>query len=220
MPDIFSASETNKSSSPKVHQEPDEAKTVSGFWARKSLSSFLVRPKLVRFQTQEKDEEVVLFLRKHPVTNLGWVITVLIALALPISTFPIIFQTGLIPENLPAGYFVVLPYLWYLGVFGFGFANFLSWYFNVNIVTNERLIDIDWLGLLYRRHSSTMLERVQDVTYKQTGILDSFFDYGSVYVQTAGTEPNFEFLHIPKPNEVATQINKLLESKQLQSKSK
>lgn len=212
MPEIYSS--TNATGHQKAVVKNEE-KTLSGFWARKSLAAFLAKPKNIRFETQEKEEEIMLFLRRHPITNLGWILSALFLLVLPLFVSPFLLTLGFLPPGTPPGYFVVLPLIWYLGVFGFAFANFLTWYYNVNIVTNERLIDIDWLGLLYRRHSSTQLERIQDVTYKQGGILDSFFDFGSVFIQTAGTEPNFEFEHIPKPNEVASQINKILEAKQI-----
>lgn len=176
-----------------------------------SLSAYMVRPKNVRFETQEQGEEIVLLLRQHPVVNLGWFLAIIVMLTAPFIAAPFILQGNFIPSDIPIGYMLVLPLLWYLGVLGYTFANFLHWYFNVYIVTNLRVVDIDWVGLLYKEFSATQLGRIQDITYKQGGLLDTFFDFGTIYIQTAGAEPNFEFEDVPMPNQVVKQINELLE---------
>ena len=77
-------------------------------------------------------------------------------------------------------------------------------------MTNKRVVDIDWVNLLYRQVSEAQLEKIQDVTYKMSGILDSFFNFGSVFIQTAGPDPNFEFESVPNPDLVVRKINELL----------
>lgn len=178
-----------------------------------SLSAFMVEPIGVRFQTQSKTENILLLMRRHPITNLGWVLVTLILFLIPGFFLPFLVTASLIPPGTPPGYFVILPLLWYLGTFGYAFTNFLHWYYNIYIVTNERVVDVDWISLLYKQLSSTQIERIQDVTYNQGGILDAFFDFGNVLIQTAGSEPNFEFDAVPKPNVVVKQINDLLEKK-------
>ena len=171
----------------------------------------MVRPGGIRFETQEAKEEIILLLRRHPVTNVGWILVTLLLIIFPVFFFSFILSANIVPKNMPLGYFVVLPILWYLGTLGFAFTNFLFWYFNVYIVTNTRIIDIDWISILYKEFSSTQLSKIQDVTYKQGGILDSFFDFGTVYLQTAGTETNFEFELVPHPQHVVRQIDEILE---------
>ena len=180
----------------------------------KMMSAFMVQPDGIRFETQQEEEKILLFMRQHPIINVGWVLASIAMFILPFFIVPLILSLGVVPSELPPGYFLVLPLLWYLGAFGFAFTNFLKWYYNVYIVTNERIVDIDWISLLYKQLSSTQLEKIQDVTYKQGGILDSFFDFGNVLIQTAGTEPNFEFEAVPRPAEVVQEINRIIERKQ------
>ena len=175
------------------------------------LSAFMVKPDGVRFETQEANEQVLLLMRRHPVTNLGWIFSASILFLLPMFITPIVIRFGLNLLHLPTGYYVILPLLWYLGSCGYTLISFLNWYFNVYIVTNERVVDVDWYGLLYKQLSSTQLAKIQDVTYKQSGILDTFFNFGTVFIQTAGTEPNFEFTAVPKPHQVVEQINEIIE---------
>jgi hypothetical protein len=55
-----------------------------------------------------------------------------------------------------------------------------------------------------------VINKIEDVTSKSGGFFSSVFDYGNVFVQTAGTEANVEFMNIPKPSEVVKIINSLL----------
>lgn len=209
MPEIFTSKPVNQ---PKSAKEAVSPPTVKPSPTREApLTAFMERPRDIHFETQEPEEEILLLMRRHPVTNVGWVTTMLILIALPLIIGPLLLSSALIPPEIPAGYYLVVPFLWYLGVAGIAFTNFLRWYFNVYIVTNDRVVDIDWLSLLYKQLSSTQLEKIQDVTYNQGGILDSFFDFGNVLIQTAGNEPNFEFEAVPKPERVVRQIHKVLE---------
>ena len=178
----------------------------------------MVRPNGVRFETQEETEEVILLMRRHPITNLGWILSMAVLLLVPTIVAPLILRSGLPAMDFSWGYYLIIPLMWYLGTFGYGFACFLSWYFNVYIVTNKRIVDIDWMGLLYKQLSSSQLDKIQDVTYKQGGISDTFFNFGTVLIQTAGTEPNFEFEAVPRPNQVVEQINQIIETQKQNQK--
>lgn len=204
MPELY-----KKTSNQKKYKTPSVRTTST----RSMLSSFIVRPNGFRFETQEEKEEILLFMRQHPIVLVGGIIATVGLFLLPGLLVSLLFGSGLLPSSIPPGYFFVLPLLWYLGLWGFAFTNFLHWYYNVYVVTNERVVDIDWISLLYKQLSSTQLEKIQDVTYKQGGVLDSFFDFGNVFIQTAGTEPNFEFEAVPKPNEVVEEINRILEER-------
>lgn len=208
MPEIFSSPKNTHS---KAVAKPDNIPVSTLGPVAQALSAFMVRPDGIKFETQEAKEEILLFMRRHLITNVPWVFSSLVLLVIPLIIVPLLVGTQTLPAGLPPGYFLILPLLWYLGTFGFVLVNFLHWYFNVYIVTNERVVDIDWENLLYKQISSTQLEKIQDVTYKQGGIIDSFFDFGNVYIQTAGTEPNFEFDAVPKPEHVVRQINAILE---------
>lgn len=88
--------------------------------------------------------------------------------------------------------------------------SFIDYYFDLGIVTTERVIDWDQRGLFHRTVSEHHLEVIQDVSARQRGVLQTFFGYGDVFVQTAGTEPNFEFQAVPDPGEISAKINELV----------
>ena len=55
------------------------------------------------------------------------------------------------------------------------------------------------------------MEKIEDVTYKQSGFIRSLFNYGDVHVQTAGEEENIEYDRVPRPAKVAEIINDITE---------
>jgi len=167
------------------------------------LHSFCIRPD-VRFDIQEKDEEVILVLRAHPITLLPWIINGIILFILLIF-LNIVFGSLLSPAqffllNLTITIFI-LSYLWF---------NFLAYFFNVGIVTNKRVIDIDFSTVIYREVTEAGLKQIEDITSKSGGYFASLFDYGDVFIQTAGTDVNIEFLKIPKPAEVVSIVNSFI----------
>ena len=162
------------------------------------LGSFCYFPQRVDFETKEAEEKVVLLLRKHPITNTGWIIIAVLMIMAPLtlSRFPII-------SFLNPNFQLIAVLGWYLITLAFIIESFLSWFFNVNIVTDERIVDIDFHNLVYKEVSDANIDRIQDVTYKMGGVIRTIFNYADVYVQTAAEVPAFEFLAVPKPDKVA-----------------
>lgn len=173
------------------------------------LTCFAVSPDGVRFETQEADEELELFLRQHIIVLLPPGLIVLLLLFSPGVLIP--FLVTFLPFTLPSGYLAVATVFWYVFTFGFALVSFLRWYFNLYIVTNERVVDIDFIHLLYKEFSEARLTDVQDITYRRAGIFASLFDYGNVFIQTAGTQANFEFLAVPNPSRVVEIMSGLME---------
>ena len=86
------------------------------------------------------------------------------------------------------------------------FVMFIDDYYDLTVVTNDRLVDIDQEQLFYRKISELSLTDIQDVSSTVKGFLPSMFDYGNVFIQTAGEKTNFHMLNIGHPREVAAMI--------------
>ncbi len=178
------------------------------------LAAFVERPRKMRFETQTDDEEVVLLLRRHWFTNLSWLALVLIMLFVP----PIIFQLVAADQletfqAIPARFQLVGTLVWYILTLGLAFESFVMWYFNVLLITDRRIVDIDFWGLLHKSVSETTLANVQDITHEVAGFWRVVFTFGNVYVQTAAEVPRIEFNDIPKPNLVHKKIVDLIQSR-------
>jgi len=231
MPDIFvgnpkdsnfpkkeSVSESEKINKEQV-EEPksiDHRRQIVEFQADKEhshshlFSSYCEKPSGVTFADKLENEELLLFLRKHLITNVPWIVS---ALALSLAPFILIAIAGFgaLPINLlPPVYITMILFLYYFFVIGFIFVHYLTWFYNIGLVTNQRIIDIDFSSLVFENVDATKLSQVEDVGYKQVGIIRSIFDYGNVHVHTAGPAANFEFNAVPHPERIINIINALI----------
>lgn len=174
---------------------------------RNPLATFAINPTGVSFESEEVGERILLLLRPHIVTLIPPIIIVVFLIILPFFVNPFLNLTRLDLGNfLTTGRTFLILVGWYLFVFGYAFFQFLIWYFNVYLLTNERIVDFDFKGLLHRQISFAKLAQIEDVSPKTLGFFSTFFNYGNVYVQTAGARPEFEFEKVPKPDAVAQEI--------------
>lgn len=175
-----------------------------------ALAAFVEKPKDTSFETQTHNERLLLLLRRHWVTNVSWMVMSLIMLFIPPFLFELILR-GYLPEvnQIPEKFQLVATLLWYLFTLGFAFENFIIWYFNVLIITNRRIVDIDFWGLLHKSVSETSIENIQDVTHEVGGFWRVVFNFGNVYVQTAAEVPRIEFVDVPRPDLVHKKIAEL-----------
>lgn len=209
MPDIF-ISDLKKENKEEIKEElstPAEPitkprpkykleKTVGH--SHNPFSAFAFWPENIDFEARNGEEEVVLLLRRHPITNIGWILVSIIMILAPniLSMFPIL-------NFLPGNYRFIAILGWYLIVTAYVLQNFLGWLFNAQIITDERIIDIDFSNLIYKQVTDANIDKIQDVTYKMGGVARTVFNYGDVLVQTAGEVPNIDFEAVPNPARVA-----------------
>jgi len=210
MPDIYIASKKNKNK-----KKPSSKKTVDRLVnslakigvkpSANPLGAFIALPKKVSFENQEKKEKIVLLLRRHWSTNIFWCfLTVLMILA------PFILIVFPLLSFLPSRFYLIAVIMWYLLTLGITFEKFLSWFFNVFIITDEKVIDVDFFSLVYQEVSQAKIDKIQDVTYKSGGLLRAVFNYGDVFIQTAGKTQQIEFESVPHPAKVVKVLNKLM----------
>lgn len=170
------------------------------------LTSFASFPNKICFETQEKGEVVVLFMRQHLIVNLPWVVMTVFLLTLPplLSYFP---PYAMMPIN----YQWIMSLIFYLFVMGVSLSKFMAWFFNIYIVTDERIIDVDFVNIFYRVMSTAKIEEIQDLSIIQSGVWETFYNYGKVEVQTAAEVTQFEFGRVPHPDKVGTLLNQMID---------
>ena len=177
-------------------------------------SSLGVNPDNVTFENQDEDEEIILLVRRDLITNVPWILVALILISIPPlifffnDLFSPFFQISAVTQ-------VVAILFYYLIVLGFILVEFTIWYFNVGLVTNKRIIDLDVSGILFKHVSETKLNLIEDVSYAQIGAIRSIFNYGDVLVQTAATYANFEFDRAPEPARIVRIIAEMIGRKPL-----
>jgi len=174
------------------------------------FSAYCERPSGISFDTQEDNEEILLLLRRTFYTNVPWIFFGILFALLPIFFFTFVPLADTPLALIPGQYVFVLVAFYYLIILSYGFVNFMTWYFNTSLITNKRIVDIDFADLVYKNVSETKMDLVQDVTFTQTGVLRALFNFGDVLVQTAGTLENFDLTAIPHPDRTADVIETLI----------
>ncbi len=156
-------------------------------------------------------EKIVYLLRRDTITFIPAILLLLILLAVEAglyfllkTLFPAVFV-----NNIGRAVIYLVSGLYTLSVWLFFFTSFVNYWLDMWIVTNDRLIDIRQDGLFARTVAELDLYRVQDVTSECKGLFATAFDYGNVYVQTAGAKQRFVFFNIPRPHHIREEILRL-----------
>jgi hypothetical protein len=214
MPDIFISPQEKKSSkttpflagkkesgdvnaeSIKYNAKSPDLRTELNAHKGGMLSSFIAIPDNVDFETRDEGEKLVFMLRKHPITNFKWGMIALLMLIVPIIINYFSFL-----NFMPGNFQFIIFSAWYLITMAFILENFMMWLFNVDIITNQRIIDVDFYNLIYKHVSSCNIDKVQDVSYTMAGVVRTIFNYGNVLIETAGEIPQIDFASIPHPDQ-------------------
>lgn len=175
--------------------------------------SFCAFPDKVSFNGQDRDECVVLLVRRSLASYFWKYLLIFFFLIAPAFLAAVISSVGLTGGSafaIIAGGTIIL---WLIAI-TIGVDTFLKWFFSVDLITDERIIDIDFNNILYHKVSEAQLEQIQDVTHDVAGLFGSLFDYGNVYIQTASARPRIIFEKVPRARDIQDTLQDLLEMKE------
>jgi len=156
------------------------------------------------FDEQEDGENVTILLRRHP-----FVIIIKILAFGVFALLPIILATALysfLNAQELFGIFIFASSIYYLVLWSLLFYSLTMYTLDVWIVTDKRVIDSTQHGFFNRNISELHLFRIQDITVKIHGVIETILKFGDLHIQTAGAEERFKFLQIPKPVVVKDEI--------------
>ena len=174
------------------------------------FSSFVRDPLGVALAEQHEDEHILLFIRRAFVTNIPWIF-----LTLALLLAPVIFPLLLEPLHLPAhliggGVTAVFIIFYYLVILGFAFTHFLTWFYDIGIVTEKRAVDIDFYNISFVSVATARAQDLKDVRYAQKGFFESLFDYGDVTMVVEASGEVLTFENTPHPAEVVSMLSVLI----------
>ena len=158
-------------------------------------------------------EEIVHFLRRHPINLLSVLLGYVLLFFTP--TFGFLYVWTYAPSVLSDPVIMLIVVLIGSLFFLFGwlilFQMFMDYYLDVWIVTTRRILSIEQTGLFSRVVSELRLYRVQDVTATVNGLFHTLLNYGELEIQTAGEKTHFVFEEIPHPMNISKSILELAE---------
>lgn len=146
----------------------------------------------------ESDERLVMTLRKHWLVfimqNFGFIIGALLPFIIlgifEYRIFNYLAENGL--TGAQANGLVMFSLCTWEMIILFVFAVALTnYYLDIIFVTSKRIIDLDQKGLFARNVVIAPIEKMQDIKIEVNGLLATFFNFGDLYIQTAGEQREF-----------------------------
>ena len=174
--------------------------------------SLIIHPKNTHFAFQKKSEKVYILARKHFATNYGWMTQSLFLIVLPFIIllvgellYPKFIDSYLMVDwaiqNIPFHTVFAVIFLYYSFVLTHAWTHYISWFYNVYMITNERMIHTSFRLLTGTTTTEAELDRIVDISQESYGFFPSMFNYGNVKVQTAtAMKSKFNFIGIPDPS--------------------
>ena len=157
---------------------------------------------------QKQYEKIVHLLRRDIITFVPYVFFLVLLLGVELgvyfllkSLFPDLFL-----KNISLAILYVCAFIYTLSVWLFFYTAFVNYFLDMWIITNDRIVDIRQMGLFSRTIAELDLFRVQDVTSEAHGIFATMFDFGNVFIQTAGETERFVFYNVPEPHKIREAI--------------
>jgi len=155
----------------------------------------------------KEKERVVAVVRHHWFVFLRDILGIVILFLIPFFIIPLFWTfasaAGGVP-TIPGGVVLFFGALWSLLMWNLLFSRWTDSYFDIWIVTNNRIVDIDQKGL-FNRSVATMLNlnHIQDVESSMSGVLGNVLSFGNVVVQTAAAKREFIVDDVANPTKVA-----------------
>ena len=162
------------------------------------------------FDGQKSDEKILLVAHRHWFDIFSQLLLVFAMLLLFIgsyASFPVLFPV--IEKAIYRNLFLFLENLFFIFAWMLFFLIWIDYYFDVWIVTDRRIVNIEQKGLFSREVSELELENIQDITTDVKGVIPTFLNYGDLFVQTAAEKERFRFHNVPNPYAIKDMIMNL-----------
>jgi|GEM_PF-2345355 len=212
-------------------QQPHAAHSVPGRNESMSRNEIALSPELMAKHEESlrkfprihlsKGEYIIQEVRRHPIglfSILGMMI-LLVAVTLAVIPFYganrelIASMFAVSAESLPTEAAITMPVLGLAALFAFG--GFIAVYvYNGNLfyLTNESIIQFLQSSIFSTKEQQINLVNVDDVSYRQQGVLQQVLHYGTVRISTEGDERNpYVFYFVANPQLVTRSINDAME---------
>lgn len=164
--------------------------------ANKSKTAKGVSARAQYFEDQFDDEEVLYVFRKHPIVmRYGLILGSLGLLAGPLYTLVLTYIHSVNPPTMTFFYMSFLVSICISAVIFF--PAWMSWYFSVFIVTDQRFIQITQRGFFNRSVVDMGLSQIQMVNYEVKGLQETMLGYGTIMMQTFVGDLLIHYIHHP-----------------------
>jgi len=161
-------------------------------------------------------EYIIRAVRRHPI---GLILPLLagiflIVLALTVaSNYVAIADALMLTGALADPAVIVTPMLLFAALVALGM--FIVYYVYINnkfFLTNESVIQEIQISLFSRHEQTVSLNNIEDASYRQEGIIQQIFNYGSIRLSTEGDETTYRFTYVANPKQHIATLNNAVEA--------
>jgi hypothetical protein len=153
--------------------------------------------KVKYFPDQFDSEEVLYVFRKHPIVmRKGLVWGSLGLLVGPLYTLILTYAHSSSPPTMTFFYLSFLVSIALTGIIFF--PDWMSWYYSVFIVTDQRFIQITQKGFFHRSVVDMGINQIQMVNYEISGLQETLLGFGTIIMQTFVGDLVIHYLHHPQ----------------------
>ena len=164
-------------------------------------------------------EYVILDIKRHPI---GMIIPVAVAVLLIVAimvfvvTYPSLAADSII-SGMPSLTTVFGIALLFIGLVALGGAVALWIYLqNQFYLTNESVIQEIQESLVSRHEQTVSLGSIEDASFRQSGIIQTILNYGTIRLSTEGEETTYIFQYVANPRQQIAIINNAIEDFKLE----
>jgi hypothetical protein len=162
-------------------------------------------------------EEIALLTRAHWLVPVKIFVGAVILFAVPFGVYELVRLAAptLLRHELIFPVLLLLAVTYTLSVWLFSLTDFVDYFLDVWVVTNGRIVNVEQHGLFRRVTSELNLSSIQDVTAETKGLIQTFFKFGDVFVQTAAEHERFHMKKVPRPDQIKMLVMQLSEKDRL-----
>lgn len=154
----------------------------------------------------DADEQEVCIVRRHPVGILSVYFLTVIGIATGLGLIGYVLPSVISPNKTQVFFIMLLVIAAICLAFLFLVLATVIYRESKLVVTNKNITQILQRSLFNKATSQLSMANVEDVTAIQKGIFATYFNYGTLKIETAGEQANFNFEYCPNPRMLAKQI--------------
>lgn len=151
-------------------------------------------------------EQVICSIKRHPIGLIGvYIMTGIMVLLLLVGVAALPhFATDLSATDKTYAFITAVALASLILVFAW--IAVIIYKGNRWIVTSDSITQIQQTGLFRKQTSQLSLENLEDVTFEQTSLIQTLFNFGTLKAETAGEHSKFQFPYCPEPKQCAVDI--------------
>lgn len=174
-------------------------------FSHETFSDLVFRPRTIRYEHQNADEQILMVVREHIVVLFARMFSTIVLAVIPfvlLWIYQYFYSRGALVFTISTTWWIVIVVLWYLGLVSATLKIFVDWFYNVNIMTTQRFMDIDFSAFSGFRVKETPIMKIQDAVNSQVGPWQMVFDMGALTIFTASAKTTFELHNVPAASQV------------------